>query len=189
MDPKLFEKAQKYSASRYLALLAGFTALYLVYGYESGYEFQHNLFELDLFFLISVLFTILVSVTARRWSATIFAAITGLLLFGDPNAPVGIGLSLIPNGIVFDLVLRGNGNGEIRSRKRFVVAGAAGNLAMAVAGLLIAYAGGALPSGLAGTISVIVALIGNPIVGALGALLGILVVQRLGERVRSPLTR
>ena len=188
MDPKLFEKAQQYSTSRYLALLAGFTALYLVYGYASGVTFQHTIFELDLFFLISVLFTVLVALTGRTWSATILAVLSGLLLFGDPNAPVGIGLSLIPNGVVFDLVLRGNAGG-IRSRNRFVVAGAAGNLAMAVAGLLIAYAGGAVPSGLAGTISVVVALIGNPIVGALGAFLGILVVQRLGERVSSPLTR
>ena len=188
MDPKLLDKAQRYSTSRYLALLAGFTALYLVYGYASGVALGHTIFELDLFFLISVLFTVLVALTGRKWSATILAVITGLLLIGDPNAPVGIGLSLIPNGVVFDLILRANA-GEIRSRNRFVVAGAAGNLAMAVAGLLIAYAGGAVPSGLAGTISVVVALIGNPVVGAFGALLGMLVVQRLGERVRSPLIR
>lgn len=188
MDPKIFEKAQKYSTSRYLALLAGFTALYLVYGYASGVALGHTIFELDLFFLISVLFTVLVALTGRKWSATILAVICGLLLFGDPNAPVGIGLSLIPNGIVFDLALAGNADG-IGSRNRFVVAGAAGNLAMAVAGLLIANAGGALPSGLAGTISVVVALVGNPIVGALGAFLGILVVQRLGERVSSPIIR
>ena len=140
MDPKLFEKAQKYSTSRYLALLAGFTALYLVYGYASGVALGHTIFELDLFFLISVLFTVLVALTGRKWSATILAVICGLLLFGDPNAPIGIGLSLIPNGVVFDLVLRGKVLGENSSRSRFVVAGAAGNLAMAVAGLLIAYA-------------------------------------------------
>ena len=189
MDPKLLDKAQRYPTSRYLALVAGFTALYLVYGYASGVALGHIIFELDLFFLISALFTILVSLTGRNWSATILGVITGLLLFGDPNAPVGIGLSLIPNGVVFDLVLRGKGLTETASRSRFVVAGAAGNFAMAIAGLLIAYAGGVFPAGLAGTIGVIVASIGNPVVGALGALFGMLVVERLGERVTSPLTR
>ena len=191
MDPKLLDNAQRYSTSRYLALLAGLTALYLVYGYTSGVTFRHTFFELDLFFLISVLFTVLVSLTGRKWSATILGIITGVLLFGDTasGAPALIGLSLIPNGVVFDLVLRGKGIADTASRNRFVVAGAAGNFAMAIAGLLIAYVGGALPNGVLLTISVIVALIGNPVVGALGAFLGIAVVQRLGQRTRSPLVR
>lgn len=189
MDPKLLEKSRQYSTNRYLALLAGLTALYLVYGYASGYALGHAIFELDLFFLISTLFTVVVSLSGRKWSATILGVITGLLLFGDPNAPVGIGLSLIPNGVVFDLVLDRNGLDETHSRTRFVIAGAAGNLAMAIAGLLIAYAGGVLPIGVALAISLSVALIGNPVVGALGAFFGTVVVKRLGERTRFPLNR
>lgn len=182
------------STSRYLALVAGLTALYLVYGYASGVALQHSIFELDLFFLITALFTILVSLTGRELSATVLGTINGLLLFGDPNAPVGIGLSLIPNGIVFDLVLRSrrpslNGR-SYPSRKQFAIAGALGNLAMAVAGLLIVFAVGALPSNeISLIVSVVVALIGNPIVGILGALFGTVVVERVGQRARSTLVR
>ena len=191
MDSKIFEKGQKYSTSRYLALLAGFTALYLVYGYASGITFQHTLFELDLFFLISTLFTILVSLTDRRWSATILGTISALLLLGDPSAPLAIGLSLIPNGLVFDLVLRwGDHRVERPSKRQLVIAGALGSLAMAVAGLIIAISVGAPgTSGALLLISVAIAVIGNPIVGALGALFGTLVVDRLGQRVKSPLIR
>jgi hypothetical protein len=178
------------STSRYLALLAGLTALYLVYGYASGVALGHAIFELDLFFLISALFTILVCLTGRPWSATILGIINGLLLFGDPNAPVGIGLSLIPNGLVFDLTLRGgNRFAQSLSKKRLILAGALGNLAMAVTGILIAEAGGVLGTGLPLIISLVIAVVGNPIVGALGALFGTAVVKRVGERVKSPLIR
>jgi len=187
----MMDKKFGYSTSRYLALLAGLTALYLVYGYASGVALGHAIFELDLFFLISALFTILVSLTGRPWSATILGTISGLLLFGDPSAPLGIGLSLIPNGLVFDLVLRGrNHSANDMSKKRLVIAGALGNLAMAVTGLLIAEAVGALnTTGVSILISSAIALVGNPIVGALGALFGVVVVERVGERVRSPLIR
>jgi hypothetical protein len=179
------------STNRYLALLAGLTALYIAYGYASGVTLQHNIFELDLFFLISALFTILVSLTGRPWSATILGTINGLLLFGDPNAPLGIGLSLIPNGLVFDVALRGrNHPSSDLSRTRLVIAGALGNLAMAVAGLWIAIAVGAPnTTGAPLIVSAVIAIVGNPIVGALGALFGIVVVERVGERVRSPLIR
>jgi hypothetical protein len=151
----------------------------------------HTIFELDLFFLISALFTISVSLTGRKWSATILGTITGLLLFGDPSAPLGIGLSLIPKGLVFDMTLRGvNGSAGDLSKRRLAIAGALGNLAMAIAGLLIAIAVGALSAGgVSLLVSSAIALVGNPIVGALGALLGIAVVERVGDRVRSPLVR
>lgn len=180
-----------FSTSRYLALLAGLTALYLVYGYASGVALGHTIFELDLFFLISALFTILVSLTGRKWSATILGTITGLLLFGDPSAPLGIGLSLIPNGLVFDLILRVvNSSADGLPKKWLVIAGALGNLAMAITGLLIAAAVGALSTGgVSLLVSTAIALVGNPIMGALGALLGIAVVKRVGEHVRSPLVR
>lgn len=171
------------STSRYLALVAGLTGLYLAYGYVSGVTLGHAIFELDLFFLISALFTILVSLTGRKWSATISGIVNGLLLFADPNAPLGIGLSLIPNGWVFDMaVLGGNRFANSISKKRFAVAGALGNLAMAITGLLIAEAVGALnATGISLIVSSVIALVGNPVVGALGALLGTAVVDRVGE--------
>lgn len=185
------DKIPATSTSRYLALIAGFTALYLVYGYASGVALGHTIFELDVFFLISALFTILVSLTGRKWSATILGLISGLLLSGDPNAPFLIGLSLVPNGLVFDLTIRGRTypSNEL-STKRLVIAGALGNLAMAVAGLLISAYDKALPtSGILFVVSVAVALVGNPIIGVLGAFFGKLVVERVEGRAKSPLIR
>jgi hypothetical protein len=171
------------SASRYLALVAGLTGLYLAYGYASGVTLGHAIFELDLFFLISALFTILVSLTGRKWSATILATVNGLLLFADPDAPLGIGFSLIPNGLVFDLaLLGGNRFADTISKKRLVVAGALGNLAMAITGLYIAEAVGALnATGFSLIVSSVIALVGNPVVGGVGALFGTVVVERIGE--------
>jgi hypothetical protein len=61
---------------------------------------------------------------------------------------------------------------------------------MAVAGLWIAIAVGAPnTTGAPLIVSAIIAFVGNPIVGALGALFGIVVVERVGERVKSPLIR
>jgi len=51
--------------SRDLALVAGLTGLYLVYGYASGVSFGHTILELDLFFLISTVFTVVVSVKGK----------------------------------------------------------------------------------------------------------------------------
>lgn len=184
-------KIPRTSTSRYLALLAGFTALYVAYGYVSGITFGHSIRELDLFFLISALFTILVSLTGRRWSATILGTINALLLLGDPNAPIGIGLSLIPNGLVFDLMLRGRNNHlDDVSKKQFVIAGALGSLALGISGLLIVVAVGVLPtSGITFIAATVAALVGNPIIGALGAFFGTIVVERIQGRARSPLLR
>jgi hypothetical protein len=178
--------------SRDLALVAGLTGLYLVYGYASGVTFQHNILELDLFFLISALFTIVVSMTGKRWSATLLGTVNGLILLGEPGAPIAITLSLIPNGLVFDLALY-TGDHEIDSlsRKRFVLAGALGNLAMAISGLVILQAVGFFQGkGLNFILATsVIALVTNPVVGAVGALFGTIVVKRVGERVRSPLVR
>jgi hypothetical protein len=178
--------------SRDLALVAGLTGLYLVYGYASGVTFGHTILELDLFFLISALFTIVVSMTGKRWSATLLGTVNGLILLGEPNAPLAITLSLIPNGLVFDLALyTRNQTTDRLSSKRFVVAGALGNLAMAISGLVILQAIGFFQGKELSFILVtsVVALVSNPLVGAIGALLGTIVVKRVGERVRSPLIR
>src|SRR6266699_2351651 len=124
--------------SRDLALVAGLTGLYLVYGYASGVTFGHTILELDLFFLISALFTILVSMTGKRWSATLLGTVNGLILLGEPNAPVAITLSLIPNGLVFDLAIyRCDYGVDWLSRKSVVIAGAIGNLVIAISELVI----------------------------------------------------
>lgn len=178
--------------SRDLALIAGMSALYLGYGYASGVTFGHTLREVDLFFLISALFTILVSLTRKLWSATILGIVTGVVLLATPGAPLAVTLALIPNGIVFDLTLRmGDRIFDNLSRKRFVVAGALGNLAMAVFGLAMLQVLGFFHGFGVSTLLVIwvTALIGDTVVGALGALFGTVVVRRLGERVRSPLIR
>ncbi len=185
------EKKRGSLTSRDLALVAGLTGLYLVYGYASGVTFGHTILELDLFFLISALFTIVVSMTGKRWSATLLGTVNGLILLGEPNAPLAITLSLIPNGLVFDLAFytRNEKINEL-SRKRFVIAGGLGNLAMAISGLVILQAVGFFQGkGLDFFLATsVIALVTNPIVGAIGALFGTIVVNRVGERVSSPIT-
>jgi len=188
----LMDKKRSSFTSRDLALVAGLTGLYLVYGYASGVTFGHTILELDLFFLISALFTILVSMTGKRWSATLLGTVNGLILLGEPNAPVAITLALIPNGIIFDLALYARDHTIDRlSRKRFVLAGALGNLAMAISGLIILQAIGFFQGqGLEFIlVTSVIALVTNPLVGAIGALFGTVVVKRVGERVRPPLIR
>src|SRR5438132_9484142 len=111
-------------SNRDLALVAGLTGLYLVYGYASGVTFGHTILELDLFFLISALFTIIVSVTGKRWSATLLGTVNGLILLGEPNAPVAITLSLVPTVLFFDLALYTRAHTiDVLSRTRLIIAG------------------------------------------------------------------
>jgi len=182
------EKKSGSFTSRDLALVAGLTGLYLVYGYASGVTLGHTILELDLFFLISALFTIIVSMTGKRWSATLLGTINGLILLGEPNAPVAITLSLIPNGLFFDLALYTRDHTiDGLSRKRLMIAGALGNLAMAISGLVILQAIGFFQGkGLDFIlVTTVIALVTNPLVGAIGALFGAIVLKRVGERVRS----
>jgi hypothetical protein len=186
------DKKRRFFTNRDLALVAGLTGLYLVYGYASGVTLGHTILELDLFFLISALFTIVVSMTGKRWSATLLGTVNGLILLGEPNAPVAITLSLIPNGLVFDLALYTRDHTiDGLSRKRFVIAGALGNLAMAISGLVILQAIGFFQGkGLDFIVATsAIALVTNPLVGAIGALFGTIVVKRVGERVSFPLIR
>src|SRR6266516_2656672 len=168
-------------ASRDLALVAGLTGLFLVYGYASGVTFGHTILELDLFFLISALFTIVVSMTGKRWSATLLGTVNGLILLGEPNAPLAITLSLIPNGLVFDLAIYTRDHAIAGlSRKRFVIGGALGNLAMAISGLVIlqgiGFFQGKGPEFILATS--VIALMTNPLVGAIGALFGTIIPSR-----------
>src|SRR5947209_13388413 len=125
------EKKRGPFTGRDLELVAELTWLYLVYGYASGVTFGHTILELDLFFLISAFFTIVVSMTGKRWSATLLGTVNGLILLGEPNAPVAITLALIPNGIIFDLALYTRDHIIIRlSKKRVALDYDSGNCRM-----------------------------------------------------------
>jgi hypothetical protein len=182
---------QRSFSNRDLALVAGLSALYLAYGYVSGVTLlTRAVRELDLFFLIAALFTILVSLTGKQWTATILGTVTGVLLLGERAAgqPAFISLSLIADGLVFSATLRALKGLSSRPPRSFILAGVLGNLVLSITGLAISGAQGYLS---ANTLAIVlaVAFIGSPIVGALGAMLGIIVIRRMGDRVRLPITR
>ena len=167
------------SVSRYVALLAVFTALYSIWGFISGIELQPITQALDLFFLLPVFFALLVSLTGRKWSATLLGTIIGLL-FLYPTAgvpvPIHIGVSLIVNGLVFDLYLRESKTSPYElSRKQLVTAAVLGNFAMAVAGLLVFQLFVAPQAALLWLFK----LVADPIAGALGGFFGAIVVERV----------
>ncbi len=166
------------SNSRYIALVAGLTALYIVYAFASSIIFGNTIMTLDLFFLISALFTILISLTGRQWGGTVLGTVNALILMPS-GAPFPVTLALIPNGIVFDLAIRtGDRIVGTLSRKHFVIAGALGNLVMAISGLLLLVAvGQSYPAYLWA-----IAAVSNTLVGAVGALFGTVVVARIRFR-------
>src|SRR5437867_3851005 len=166
------------TASRYVAVVAVLTAIYAAYGYVSG-ALQPLTKSLDLFFLLPVFFAILVSLTGKKCSSTLLGTIVGLLfLYPTAGVPLSphITISLIVNGLVFDMYLRESKTSLYDlSRRQLVMAGALGNLGMAVAGLLVFQIFGlAQPAYLWA-----LALIGNPLVGAGGGFFGAIVVERV----------
>jgi len=166
------------SNSRYIALVAGLTALYLVYAFSSSTIFGNSIMTLDLFFLISALFTILVSLTGRSWGGTVLGTVNAIILIPS-GAPFPVTLALIPNGIVFDLAIRtGDRFVENTSRGHFVIAGALGSLVMAISGLSLLFAvGQSFPAYVWA-----IAAVSNILVGAAGALFGTVVVDRIRFR-------
>src|SRR2546422_7172885 len=165
------------STSRYVALVAVLTALFTAYGYVSSIELRTVTRSLDLFFLLPAFFAILVSLTGKKWGGTILATIIGLIFLGTPSAGSNfsphITASVIVNGLVFDLYLQHSGGSLLDpSRKHLVVAGTLGNLAMAPTGLLILQAVfGISVLGPSPTATWEIALIGDTLVGAAGAIL------------------
>lgn len=163
-----------------MALVAVLTALFTAYGYVSSVELRPVTRSLDLFFLLPAFFAILVSLTGKKWGGTILAAIIGLIFLGTPssagNFSPHITASVIVNGLVFDLYLQNSGASLLDpSRKHLVVAGTLGNLAMAPTGLLVLQAiGTAAPA-----VIWVIALVGDTLVGAAGAFLGTIVVERV----------
>jgi hypothetical protein len=173
------------SASRYVALVAVLTALFTAYGYVSSVELRSLTRSLDLFFLLPAFFAILVSLTGKKWGGTFLATVIGLIFLGTPSAGGNfsphITASVIVNGLVFDLYLQHSGGSLLDpSRRRLIVAGTLGNLAMAPTGLLILQAvfGTSIlgPSPIA---TWTIALIGDTLVGAAGAYFGTIVVERV----------
>jgi hypothetical protein len=168
------------STSRYVALVAVLTALFTAYGYISSIEFRFVTRSLDLFFLLPAFFAILVSLTGKKWGGTILATIIGLIFLGTPSAGSNfsphITASVIVNGLVFDLYLQHFGGSLLDpSRRHLVTAGTLGNLAMAPTGLLVLQAVGiASPA-----VIWVIALLGDTLVGAVGALFGTIVVERV----------
>jgi hypothetical protein len=165
------------TVSRYVALVAVLTGLYIAYGYVSSVEFRTATRSLDLFFLLPAFFTILVSLTGKKWSATLLAAINGLIFLGTPAPfPLHIAISLVVNGLVFDLYLqRASKSLFDPARKHLVIAGILGNLAMAPIGLLVLQLAG-FPSSI---LVWVLALVGDTIVGGVGAFFGATIVERV----------
>lgn len=162
--------------SRDLALVAAFAALYLAYGYLSSIAFRTATRSMDLFFLIALLFTVLVSMIQKPWASTLLATVSGVIFLGTP-APfaVHIAISLIANGVVFDLYLRLMSKNRLPSPRDVVAAAGLGNLAMSGSGFVTLGLVGilALPVAI-----VVVALVADSLLGVAGALVGLGVVAR-----------
>ncbi len=155
-----------------------FAGLYLGYGYVSSVTIRAATRSLDLFFLIACLFSILAVVVRQAWSAALLGTVTGLIFLGTP-APFAphIAASLVANGFVFDLFLRMvKSDPQSYSRNTIIAAATVGNLVMAVVGLALLQVAGAIPASI--TIWA-VALIGDSLVGAAGALLGLSIARRV----------
>ena len=168
------------STSRYVALVAVLTALFTAYGYISSIELRPLTGSRDLFFLLPAFFSILVSLTGKKWGGTILGTIIGLIFLGTPstagNFSPHITASVIVNGLVFDLYLQKSGSSLLDpSRRRLVIAGTLGNFAMAPTGLLVLQAFGGPSSVLVWAIALVV----DTIVGAAGAFFGTIVVERV----------
>ncbi len=167
------------TTSRYVALVAVLTAIYSTYGYASGIALRPLTRSLDLFFLLPVFFAILVSLTGKKWSSTLLGTIIGLLfLYPTAGVPISphITISLIVNGLVFDMYLRESKTSLYDlSRKQLVTAGALGNLAMAVAGLLVFQIFSQAQTAYLWAF----ALVGDTLVGAVGGFFGAVVVERV----------
>jgi len=160
-------------------VVAVLTAIYAAYGYVSGIALQPLTKSLDLFFLLPVFFAILVSLTGKKWSSTLLGTIVGLLfLYPTAGVPLSphIAISLIANGLVFDMYLRESKTSLYDlSRRQLVTAGALGNLAMAVAGLLVFQ----IFSQTQPAYLWALALTGDTLVGAVGGFFGAIVVERV----------
>ncbi len=164
--------------SRDLALVSGFTAILVSYGYVSSTLFRTVTRSTDLFFLIPTLFVIITLTEQRIGMASLVGTIAGIVYLAIPGAPlpIHIGAASISNGVAFDIYLRASGGITPNSRRRIVAAGALGNAVMAIVVLALFQVTGflTLSPSLAGG-----AIILDTAVGAAGALFGLNITQRL----------
>lgn len=167
--------------SRDLALVSGFAALLLAYGYVSSIFLRSFTRSSDLFFLIAALFAILAVVVGRIGTASLLGTVTGLVFLGTPAPfPPHIAASLVSNGLVFDLYLGITNRTNPFLRRHIIVAAALGNFVMAVVGLATFQA-----SGLVLPIQVwVLALVLDTLLGGFGALFGL----KVAKRIRAPTT-
>jgi hypothetical protein len=142
----------------------------------------------------------LVALTGKKWSSTLLGTIIGLL-FLYPTAGVPffphIAISLIVNGLVFDLYLNRSKTSPYElPRRQIVTASALGNFAMAVAGLLAfqVFSPGIIQSATLGPVSLTGAplwaffLIADTLVGVAGGFFGSIVIDRVkGAQTRRAL--
>ncbi len=175
--------------SRDLALVSGFAAIYIGYGYVSSVFFRQITLSVDLFFLLAAMFSILAVVVKKSGAALLLGTVTGLILLGSP-APASqhIAASLIAGGLTFEMSLILLSRVLSSSRVRIVLAGALGNFALAAVGLFTLQFFGLPLSAevwglkLALETFVAITIIRDTLVGAVGAFFGLSV----AERVQTP---
>lgn len=171
---------------RHLVLAAAFAAIYIIYAATSSIFFRAFTRSFDIFIVTTLLFTVLYMEIERAGAATLLALVTGIILFFLPGvpAPAHILASLFANALIFDLYLQRTSS--FPSRIHITVAAVLGSIAMAVVGLLVVLVSGVLEEPLPPVIWAI-ALITDPIAGAIGALLGFNIAKRIS--LRPELTR
>ena len=155
---------------RDLALISGFAGILVADGYVSSLA-RAVTRTTDTFFLIAALFTVLALMTRKHWTST-------LLALGAPFPP-HITLSLIANGIVFDLALLAmlsRSTGPEPTRNQLAVAGSLGNMVMAITALaaLTTTVGVNIPLNIWPAI-----ILGDAFIGLIGVFFGHLVAKRL----------
>ncbi len=126
---------------------------------------------------MAAVFTILKCLTGRPWAATLLAIVSSpAYLFTAAPFPVHIMIALIVNGFIFDLYLR-LGQDKIRyARNHLVVAGAIGSFVMAAITLaVLTVVGLNIPA-----FVYPIALVTDTLAGAVGVILGIIIVRRVG---------
>ena len=134
--------------------------------------------------MIATLFTVLALTTRKRWTSTLLAMVTGLIFLATPGAPFPphITLSLVANGLVFDLallIMLARSRGPEPSRNQLAVAGSLGSGIMALVALpLIALFD---PSAITKLpLAVWPGIVfGDAFIGLIGVLFGYLVAKRL----------
>jgi hypothetical protein len=168
---------------RDLALISGFAGVLVADGYVSSLA-RTVTRNLDTFFLIATLFTVLALMTRKHWTSTLLALVTGLIFLATPGAPFPphITLSLIANGLVFDLallIMLARSSRPEPSRNQLAVAGSLGSGIMALVALpLIAFFDPSAITKLPFSVWPGI-ILGDAFIGLIGVFFGYLVAKRI----------